>query len=249
MNSFIALAFAISWILWGLSAVIPALSTVLRILGTFGPACAALILVWPDGSRRTRLLQRLLQWRLSGWTYAYALLLPVVGIAAALAVTAVIGVDGPVWPPAMPVFIPVIVFFYVLIFSVAGEELGWRGFALPALLERFGPVAASLLLGAIWAIWHAPLFMLPGSFHADIPPLLFGIQIIASSLIYKHLHLATEGSLVPAHLFHASFNANVGLWPVLPVARDGDATALTIAVVLLCLVAVGAAIAIRRRRI
>jgi membrane protease YdiL (CAAX protease family) len=40
-----------------------------------------------------------------------------------------------------------------------GEELGWRGYLLPRLLEKFHPIKFSLLIGIIWACWHLPLFL------------------------------------------------------------------------------------------
>lgn len=43
-----------------------------------------------------------------------------------------------------------------------GEETGWRGFALPRLLTRFPPSMAAIVLGVIWAIWHAPAFLVSG---------------------------------------------------------------------------------------
>jgi hypothetical protein len=68
------------------------------------------------------------------------------------------------------------------------------------------------------------------------------VQVIASRLIYTHLHLACGGSLIPAHLFHASFDTSVGLLPVLPMARDGAWNALAVSVVLLMGIAVVTAI-------
>lgn len=246
ITRFFALTFALSWTCWALAAAFPDTATVLKILGTFGPALAALILVWPDVSRRRALLQRLVRWRMPARVYICALGLPVVGVLAALLAVQGLGGGGAIWPEPMPVFVPFVVFAYVLVFSVAGEELGWRGLALPLLIERRGPVVASLNLGAVWAIWHMPLFLLPGDFHGSIPPVLFALQIVASSFIYTHLHLVGAGSLIPAHLFHASFNASVGLFPVLPQAREGDVTALAAAVALLCIVAGAAAVALPR---
>ena len=54
----------------------------------------------------------------------------------------------------------------------AGEEIGWRGYALPRLAARFGFARGSILLGLIWACWHLPLFFIPGTdtsaaSHAD----------------------------------------------------------------------------------
>lgn len=174
----------------------PTLSGALRIAGAFGPAIAALVLVWPHHRARRALLARLVQWRFPVRLWVYALALPVVGILAALILLRATGAYGPVWPEPMPYWVPIAVFAYVLFLSVAGEELGWPGYALPPLILRHGPIGASLGLGLVWALWHAPLFVLPGDFHGAIPPGLFAVQIVASSFIYTHIHLASGGSAV-----------------------------------------------------
>jgi membrane protease YdiL (CAAX protease family) len=43
-----------------------------------------------------------------------------------------------------------------------GEETGWRGFALPRLLALFSPLTSAIVLGVIWALWHAPAFLASG---------------------------------------------------------------------------------------
>jgi membrane protease YdiL (CAAX protease family) len=244
---FFGLVFAISWTFWGLSAALPTFSGFLKIAGTFGPSLAALILVWQHPKTRRDLLARLVQWRFPAGVWLFSLALPVVGILLALVLTAT-HAPAPIWPDLIPLWMPLAIFAYILVFSVAGEELGWRGYALPLLIEAHGPQRASLFLGAVWAIWHAPLFFLPGDFHEAIPPGLFALQIVASSFIYTQLHLASCGSLIPAHLFHASFNASVGIFPVLPQARGGDPSALVAAVSVLCVVAALAAYAMRQKR-
>ncbi len=149
--------------------------------------------------------------------------------------------SGPLIPGGMSIYLPVLAFACVLVFRVAGEDLGWRGFALPPLLAAHGPFAASLILSAMWALWHLPLFFIPENFHGRIRPVLFATHVVASSFIYTHLHFAPKGSLIPAHLLHASFNASIGLLPLFRASRGGDTASLKIVIILLtvlaCLVA------------
>src|SRR5690606_41570534 len=57
------------------------------------------------------------------------------------------------------------------------EDLGWRGYALSRALTRWSPVATSLILGPIWALWHLPMALVPGTAQADQSFLLFTVQV------------------------------------------------------------------------
>lgn len=111
--------------------------------------------------------------------------------------------------------------FYVLPFFVFdaltnGEEIGWRGYVLPRLQARHSPLAASLIIGLVWAVWHLPKFLAPG--HA-VP---FGWYLLATNakaILFTWVYNNTRGSLLLATLFHAAINtASVFLLP--PLASD-----------------------------
>lgn len=85
------------------------------------------------------------------------------------------------------------------------EEVAWRGFALPRLLDRMSPLAASLLLGAIWALWHLPILVSDPS--GQRPPVQFGLAVIAMSILHTWLYQRTNGSVLLVTLFHAMINA------------------------------------------
>lgn len=247
--AFFALAFAVSWACWLPQAMSGVGIGWLEVLGRFGPAIAALALTATGGPRGVRaLLAPMLAWRVAPVWYAFALLGTAAAVLVAVAIEVVLGGAVPQFPdPARWSLLPVI-FAYVLVFSVLGEELGWRGFALPRLLRLLAPLPASLVLGSLWWAWHLPLFRMPGGVHAEIPPELFLMQILGFSILYTWLHIETEGSLVIAHLFHAASNASIGILPILPSAHGGSARPLWIAVAILWAVAALAALLMSRGR-
>jgi uncharacterized protein len=89
---------------------------------------------------------------------------------------------------------------------VLGEEPGWRGFALPRLIARFGAIGGTLILGIAWAVWHLPLFMIAGTPQYRTGFLPFALMLMAWSMVITLLVLRAQGSVIPAMLFHASVN-------------------------------------------
>ena len=97
-----------------------------------------------------------------------------------------------------------LVFF--LIYNGLGEEVGWRGYALPRLQKKFGSLAGSVILGFFWALWHIPLFIVPGSsqYGSSLPGyiwLLVCWSVIMTVLVYK-----AGGSVWVAIIFHETIN-------------------------------------------
>jgi membrane protease YdiL (CAAX protease family) len=95
------------------------------------------------------------------------------------------------------------------------EELGWRGFALPRLQARYGPLAGTLFLGVLWGLWHLPLrALLPGLEGADGGPVefmgAFGMYVaetMGGAILITWIYNHARGSLLLALLLHASTNA------------------------------------------
>ena len=103
------------------------------------------------------------------------------------------------------------------------EELGWRGFALPRLFQRRSPLGASVGLGVLWALWHLPLFFIPGSALYGHSFALYVVFVVCLAIFMTAAHLGTRGSVLIAVLFHTSADATAGLWhytrgsPLLPL--------------------------------
>ncbi len=92
------------------------------------------------------------------------------------------------------------------LFSSFGEEIGWRGYALPKMQERYGTIAAGLLLGLIWGLWHLPsdyiAYSSYGWLFIPIFLLLGPVTLTAHSVIMTFIYNKTNGNLFPMILYH-----------------------------------------------
>jgi len=100
----------------------------------------------------------------------------------------------------------------------AGEEIGWRGFALPRLSARVGLPAASVVLGATWACWHVPLFFAPVGDNIGQSFPLYAVAVTGISVAMAWLYWRTKGSLLLTMLMHAATNNTAGIVHSAPVA-------------------------------
>jgi membrane protease YdiL (CAAX protease family) len=94
-----------------------------------------------------------------------------------------------------------------------GEEVGWRGYALPRLAERLGYARASVVLGLIWSTWHLPIFFIPGAdkYGQSFP--VWTLQVVGLSIAITWLYAHTKGSLLLTMLMHSAVNQTVGIVP------------------------------------
>ena len=124
------------------------------------------------------------------------------------------------WPLLFTVYLPAILVFPGII--TWGEEPGWRGFALPRLQYRYGPLLGSLILGFLHGVWHLPAFFTfqlgPFSLLSYATNIL---NIMMFTFIWTWVFNNTKGSILIAVLNHAAFNASLAflgiLVPVLPL--------------------------------
>src|SRR5215831_4725725 len=126
-----------------------------------GPALASLVVTAITSGKAgvKQLLRRCVQWRVGiGWyliaIYGF-LLIFLVGY------SIFYGVNLPLalllkWPLIFTVFFPQVAF--IILTASFAEELGWRGFALPRLQQRYGPILGTIILGTLHGLWHLPVF-------------------------------------------------------------------------------------------
>ena len=212
--SFFVIAFAISWLLW-LPQVLdsndlvqfPEFVGILGMFAPFGPFVAALWLTGRQGGLEgvKRLLKR--GWSLDfdkRWLLPTVLLMPAVGLVT-LAVMTLVGLPiewefAPPWQALVPTFI------VILLLNALPEEYGWRGYALGPMLNRSSALAASLILGLLWGLWHLPLHFIEGTVQSAIPVYQFVIQQMVLAVLYTWLFNNTRGAVSVAILFHAVAN-------------------------------------------
>ena len=117
--------------------------------------------------------------------------------------------------------------FILLLPSVLGEEIGWRGFLVPELARFMSFTNVALVSGLIWSLWHWPM-MFKGFYGNDVTPLyyqlfFFTLLLVSYSVIMTYLRLKT-GSLWTAVIFHMS--ANVFLQKVFtPLTVENESSA------------------------
>jgi uncharacterized protein len=192
-----------------------------------GPFLSAFIMTGITEGREGvgRLVRQLVLWRVGfGW-YLFALIgLPAIMV---LSVIVLPGTLASFQGLATLSPLPLLVLFVYVFFlgGPLGEEPGWRGFALPRLQRRYGPLVGSLILGPIWAFWHLPLFWAPAW---NLPPtilniVMFVIAATAFTIVMTWVFNNTKGSLLIAVLVHTSFDMVLailnGLFPV-PIVND-----------------------------
>ena len=218
---FFPLAFLLSWYTWYLRLFGVPTSGGMNPLGVL---LAALIMSWVCGgfASAKAFLRRIVRFRYAPRWYLVALLLPlaVVGVAAALNLLlgAHLSPDAhaPDWRALFGGFL------VQFLFVALGEEPGWRGYALVELQKRMTAIPATLLLGAIWALWHLPL-MGPTVPVSVVPAYVVGI--FTGSFVLTWIFNSTAGGVLPCMLLHATLNS-IGVGAVFPLFSGPAVTQL-----------------------
>lgn len=234
---YLALVFALSvpfWVVGALVAPPPGVPMSLPVssLSVVTPLLAAAILAFRrDGARgvaglfRRALDPRRLRPR---WLAATALLMPAVAV---LTYALMAATGRPLPDPAIPLLTAPSLF--VLFFLTAlGEEMGWSGVAIDPMLNRWGALRASLLLGVVWAAWHVPLFLQQGNGLGYLAGQ--ALVLVVTRVLFVWLYVNGGRSVLAAIVAHAMMNVSDTLFPNNGSAYDPVATlVVTVAIVAL----------------
>lgn len=242
--AYFLLTFFVAWVVWFAAAALAAPGNTgffgirgpVFLLGVIAPSLVALALVARGEGRAgvARLVARIGQWRVAPRWYLFA-----IGYFAAIKLTAALihRVMLDTWPRFGHT--PWALLLGAILVSTwfqAGEELGWRGYALPRLTRHLGLGGASIVLGVVWALWHLPLFFLPDSGTTGQSFPVYLLQVTALSVAMAWLYWKTDGSLLLVMVMHASVNNFTG---VVPAAVAGATTPFTFRGSLVAWVTVG----------
>lgn len=133
-------------------------------------------------------------------------------------------------------FVTTLTLFVAFFVAALGEELGWSGYAIDPLQDRFGAFCGALLLGLVWAVWHfIPLLSVQRSvvFIA-----WWSLGTVASRVIITWLYNNTGRSVFIAALFHTMQNLTWQLFPINGSFYDPRVTSLIITAVAVVVVVV-----------
>jgi membrane protease YdiL (CAAX protease family) len=203
--SYFILAYAFAWVLVPLVANV---SVAFGFLALFAPALAAVAVTAAlDGwAGARRLMRDGIRRRGSAIWYLVALLLP---FALAGITNLVSRMTGGTPPPFDASVLPISMVLAVL---VIGEELGWRGFALPRLQGLTHPLVAAVVLGGIWAAWHLPNALIPGlEYYVTAFP-AFAAYVVSISVLFSWLYNSARDSILVAWLFHGAINTALAVF-------------------------------------
>jgi len=215
--------------------------------GDLGPLIAAIVMSAVVAGRTgvKQLLKRTMQWRIARGWYAFALIgMPLLYIAS-IAV-----VPGALASFKAPDLTTVLMYpvFYIVLLAVGGpltEEPGWRGFALPRLQQKWGPLVGTIIVGLMWAAWHLPNYFRPdwaavngGLSFTGVAT--FAVAAVSMSTIITWAFNHTRGSILIAILIHASLNFSQGLTGELfPAAKNNEVAPVIALAVVAVVLAIG----------
>lgn len=228
LATYFILAYAISWVLWApavleeFGRIGPVPSRLLHLAGGLGPMAAAIAVTGLRGGRNA-LVRLGRQCLMGGRWHLIAIVIPAALFFTATAIVAAFYRETIDWmsigrSTEFPELPRPVYWLANLVFYGFGEEVGWRGFALPRLQARGTAFRASLLLGLAWGGWHLPLFAfspgLSGLGVAGSIGWLFSLCL--GSVLLTWLFNSSCGSIGAVALFHASLD----VFTTSPVAPD-----------------------------
>lgn len=216
MIMFFVLAYVIIWVVLLPILLLPQRAEQLDFLlmiAAYAPFLAAIIttLVYEGRAGLWNWLKSVFKWRIplvwyliGGVLINFLFVALHIGLYLSLGGRIVLANGDTPWYMYLAIF-PVAVFLSFPFGSGLGEEAGWRGFALPKLLERYSPFVASIILGALWGLWHIPALLM-SSWEGSSQGLLLFVYVFPLTTIMTWVYCKSRGSAIPVMLMHTGGN-------------------------------------------
>jgi membrane protease YdiL (CAAX protease family) len=175
---------------------------------SYGPMLSALIVTWATQGQQgiKELWERIIKWRVGGIWWLVALSPLLIGFLVALVMNFVTKNKISISDLGEINFLPSLgigaLFLWILTFGI-GEEIGWRGYALPRLQKDRNSLYATIILAFFWALWHLPQF-----FYLFDTSIAIGwvIGLFAGAIVFTWLFNSAEGSILIVTIWHGCFN-------------------------------------------
>jgi membrane protease YdiL (CAAX protease family) len=224
LTKFFLLTYASSWAFFISAAILShgnqvttsglmTVQYILVFLGTITPSLVAVLLIARFGKagETQKLLKRIVKWQVNIKWYLFAVgYMAIIKLSVALIHRAITGT----WPHfGQEAWYLMVVAITFSTWVQAGEEIGWRGFALPRMTAKLGLGSSTLLLGVLWACWHLPLFFMREADTFGQSFFLYLMQVTALSVALGWLYWRTQGSLLLVMLMHAAVNNTKDIVP------------------------------------
>ncbi|WP_123537587.1 CPBP family intramembrane glutamic endopeptidase [Halosimplex salinum] len=209
--AFLLITYSFTWVIQGIVAAMGLeaswTQSILIGFGAFGPPVGAAVVIWASGGDLRKWIGQFFVWRIGARWWAIALGLPFVLLGSGIVLFVALG--GPIDLGSFP--FPGIYLFVLAWGTLWGggqEDLGWRGFMLPLLQDRYSALVSSVVVGVSWAGWHLPLFLNATTTHGGWPlsqQLIWVVSILAGSILWTWMYNST-GSVLAVAVFHAGLN-------------------------------------------
>jgi membrane protease YdiL (CAAX protease family) len=218
--AYYALALVISWTIWAPLVAIKQrwldlpIPFALHYLGAFGPMVSALIVTaLTRGAPGLReLWGRIIKWRVGIAWFLFAALSPIaLFLIAAVIAWLITGKFADLVLLGQANYLPYLGIGVLPVWLATygfGEEIGWRGFALPRLQKTMSVSRATLILGLLWAIWHTPAFFYLDTFErigfVFLPGFLIGV--LFGAVLFTWIYNGSGGSVLMVSLWHGLYD-------------------------------------------
>ena len=201
-------------------------------LGAFGPLVGVIVVQYKIGkwNQVKTFFKHCFRFKIKPVYYILAIIIPLGVTIIAHYITTGFGISDlpdtllPDDIQISPIILVLPYFILMLILGGGQEEFGWRGFAQDKMQEKYGILLGSTVLGLIWGLWHAPLWIMPGEGHENYPFIAFVLFTITFSIMIGILYNMSQKKMAIPWLMHAVSNTSVPLFPILfleKVAQPG----------------------------